>query len=317
MTDNNVTCKECNKVFTNPESIRRHVKIHEMTFQEYYLKWECDGNIPLCKCGCQKETSWNVSLKRFADFVRGHHAFGREKSDDEKRRIGEKNSINQKRFFKEHPDACAAKVIQLRAGLTPDVEKRRIDASNAAYKNMTSEDKQQFSDHGKKLWADGTLRIAHEKATTTYKRKFAAGEYDFTERNEKLSNSISQKYVDGKWKFAKGRHNSQKTGKQHYYRSSWELKLMQEFDTDDDVIMWESEFMRIPFEFNGKCRNYVPDFHVIRKNCEQLVEVKPMSLRVIPKNVAKRAAVLVLCNLRGWEYLEWCPNEESVNNDEK
>jgi hypothetical protein len=319
MIENDITCKECGKEFKDAEGVRRHVKVHKMTYEQYYLKWECNNIRSLCECGCGEETTWHVMIKRYNTYVHGHHAQFRIKSEDEKRRIGEKNSINQKRFFKEHPEACAAKVIQLRAGLTPEVEKRRLASTREAYKNMSDEQRQEFSDHAKSLWEreSGIMQDARLKAAETFKRRFAAGEYDFTERNLNLSISISQKYLDGGWEFAKGMHTSSKTNEQHYYRSSWELALMQSLDEDIEVITWKSEFTRIPYIFEGAKHFYVPDFYVLFKDgTEQLIEVKPVSLRSTPKNAAKREVALEYCKEHGWEYVEWSIDDKCVSSEE-
>lgn len=82
---------------------------------------------------------------------------------------------------------------------------------------------------------------------------------------------------------------------------------MQELDSDSDVIDWESEFITIQYEFSGSLHRYVPDFKVTRTNSIQLIEVKPQSLRNIPRNIAKRLAAKEYCLKKGMEYIEWEP----------
>ena len=176
---------------------------------------------------------------------------------------------------------------------------------------MTSDDKQKFSDHTRQLWKTGSImKDAHQKSVKsvkTFKNRFAAGQYDFAERNLKLSETISKKYVDGTWKFCKGMHLSTKTGKSCYYRSSWERILMEQLDTDESVVDWESEFTAIQYMFNGTPHKYIPDFHVVRITGHSLIEVKPLALRFTERNSVKRSAALEYCQERGWEYTEWCP----------
>jgi len=300
-------CEECLKEF-EAETFGRHVKKHKLTLENYTLKWMHNGIKPTCKCNCGTITTWSVISKNFNEFIHGHHAFGRKKSDDEKRRIGEKNSINMKRYMNEHPEIALKKVSELRAGLTPEIEKKRIESTKQAYLSMTKEDKQKFSERMSERWASGSMKETKLKSAKTFKERFADGTYDFTERNQKLSESISQKYVNGSWKFSKGMHLSVKTGKEHYYRSSWELQYMNFLDNDVDVVSWESEFISIPYEFNGAIHKYIPDFHVERITGHTLVEVKPLALRSIPKNAAKRLAAQEFCKKHQWNYLEWEPD---------
>lgn len=301
------TCRECNEVFNDAEQVRRHLRKHSMTFQEYSLKWVYGSVVPVCKCGCGQQTTWNVALKAYAEHVQGHHAWGRKKSDDEKRRIGKSNSINMKRYMSEHPDVARARVQEMWASVTPETEARRIASVKQAYENMSSEDRQGFRDRAKERWENGELVEAHKKASETFKKRSEAGEYDFTTRNENLSRSITQKYVDGTWQFTKGKHVSSKTGQECYYRSSWELQYMQLLDADETVVTWEHEFTSIQYELNNKSHRYVPDFHVVRSRGHSLVEVKPQALRETAMNVAKRQAAKTYCDERGWSYEEWSP----------
>lgn len=308
--DNNEerTCKECSKEFDTAEQVRRHVRSHGTTYQKYVLKWKYDGISPKCRCGCGEETSWNVQLKDFAEHVLGHHAWGRKKSDDEKRRIGEKNSINMKRYLKENPDIAKQRIDHARSLITPESEARRIETLHNTYASMSEQQKKEFSDHGKALWQSGIMDAARVKAAETFKQRNINGEYDFTQRNENLSKSISQKYLDGGFEWSKGKYTSTKTNKECYYRSSWELTYMQSLDSDVDVVSWESEFVRIPYKLDDNNRFYVPDFHVVKiDGSNLLVEIKPHDLRNHPMNIAKRIAAIAYCKAMGWTYAQWSP----------
>ena len=62
------------------------------------------------------------------------------------------------------------------------------------------------------------------------------------------------------------------------FRSSWELKLMQRFDSDPNIIQWNSEGVRIPYNdlARNKLRVYHVDFWIKKANGEQIIiEVKP------------------------------------------
>lgn len=173
---------------------------------------------------------------------------------------------------------------------------------------MSDADKSRFKDRTKQRWSSGEMVEPHKKAAETFKKRSQNGDYDFTERNQKLSKSITKKYLEGGFEWSRGKYVSTKTNKECYYRSSWELVLMKQLDEDPDVLDWESEFTSMPYMFEGAEHKYVPDLHVIRSSTgHSLIEVKPQALRIIPKNAAKREVAKRFCEERGWSYVEWEP----------
>lgn len=235
---------------------------------------------------------------------------GTARSQETCEKIGKKNAINMRRYMQEHPDIAMQRAHEMREKLTPEIKIQRIEASRLAIANETVIQRAARSDHAKRLWDEGILNEnIRQIAADTWKERHAAGEYDITFEigREKISKAITQKYIDGSFNWAQGTHDSTKTGKSSCYRSSWELELMNILDTDFDVLDWESEFTVIMYQFENRNRRYIPDFHVTRQDCEQLIEVKPTSLRTLPKNVAKHDAAVLYCNQRGWQYIEWEP----------
>jgi hypothetical protein len=216
-----------------------------------------------------------------------------------------------------HPEVAVKRGIDLNNNRTPEFEAKRTAASSATYAAMTSEDKQKFSDHTSELWQrDDLMHIARSKAAETYKQRYSNGDYDFTERNKKLSDVITQKYLDGGFEWARGKYLSTKTNKECCYRSSWELTLMQQLDSDHDVLDWESEFTSIPYMFEGTEHKYIPDLHVIQSSGHSLIEVKPQALRDLPKNAAKREAAKEFCDRNNWKYVEWSPANDLQSHDD-
>jgi len=252
-------------------------------------------------------------MRNYTTFIKGHSAKGRIKSEDEKRRIGEKNRANMTAWMARHPDIAAKRGESLNSNRTPEFEARRTASSSATYAAMTSEEKQKFSDHTKRLWKNGILEEAHVKASETYKQRFADGQYDFTERNEKISQAITQRYLDGGFEWSAGQYTSPKTGKTCNYRSSWERQLMVLLDSDVRVTSWSYEPLSIPYTIDGETRRYIPDFLVVFEDSDVLVEVKPPSLSNTPVNAAKREAALTFCQKNGWKYREW---QQGSNYDE-
>lgn len=116
------------------------------------------------------------------------------------------------------------------------------------------------------------------------------------------------------------------------FRSSWELKLMLEFDKNPNVLEWRSEediiWYRCPTD--NRMHRYFPDFRIKKRNASDgrivtvLIEVKPKKQTVPPtvqatkknkptkrylnevmtwgKNSAKWAAAREYCADRGWEF---------------
>lgn len=303
------TCRECNRDFDTLESVFRHQRSHSQTAQAYVLKWEHGGVPPLCACGCGQNTVWNVGMKKYTTFLKGHSSKGRTKSEDEKRRIGEKNRVNMTRWMSRHPDVAAKHVEAMNANNQREESRRkRKESVHATYDAMSPEDKQKFSDHAKDLWQDGTLVEARSKAAETFKQRFADGQYDFTERNDKISEAITQRYLDGGFEWSTGQYTSTKTGRTCNYRSSWELELMHQLDSDDTVETWNYEPLSIPYVLEEKTRRYVPDFQVVLSDgTSLLVEVKPPELTSTETNAAKRSAALDFCQKVSWRYAEWKP----------
>ena len=91
-------------------------------------------------------------MRSFTTFIKGHSSKGKTKSEDEKRRIGEKNRVNMTLWMSRHPDVAAKRGTDLNKNRTPEFEARRTASSSATYAAMTPEDKQKFSEHARELW---------------------------------------------------------------------------------------------------------------------------------------------------------------------
>ena len=227
-------------------------------------------------------------------------------SEETKRKIGKANSKRMREFMVKHPDVTKERIKQMHAAKTDATEARRLQATRDAYDAMSDDDRAKFSENAKRLWADGTLREAHEKATQTFLRRSASGEFDFSERNENLSKAITKKYQEGGFQWSRGHYEPVKGLRPIYYRSSWELKLAQMLDADPHVRCWEYEFTVLIYELDGKSKRYLPDFHVTYNDgTEKLVEVKPTSLRGVKMNEAKRLAAKKFCESKKWTYEEY------------
>ena len=93
------------------------------------------------------------------------------------------------------------------------------------------------------------------------------------------------------------------------YRSGWELTFMTFCDSNDSIIYWASESMRIPYKHPliGKPTIYVPDFFVVYQNrfgkqVAEVVEIKPKKQSIIESKVANaKDRMVVAINHAKWQ----------------
>lgn len=106
------------------------------------------------------------------------------------------------------------------------------------------------------------------------------------------------------------------------YRSGWELTFMTFCDSNNNVLYWASEAIKIPYRhpITGKPTNYIPDFFVVYQNkfskqIAEVVEIKPKKQSVIESktasakdrmvvaiNHAKWAAAMAYCKQQGYAF---------------
>lgn len=74
-------------------------------------------------------------------------------------------------------------------------------------------------------------------------------------------------------------------------RSPLEYKYFRELDTDPDVVNFTPEPFKIPYQFNSRRANYIPDVLILyRDGRKQLVEVKTLRESADAINIAKADA---------------------------
>lgn len=91
------------------------------------------------------------------------------------------------------------------------------------------------------------------------------------------------------------------------FRSSWEFKVMQFFDTNPNIMSWASESIKIPYQnpFTGKYTVYVPDFVVTYVDAKgsqkaEIIEVKPAKETFLEQAKSQRAKAAVALNTYKW-----------------
>lgn len=102
-----------------------------------------------------------------------------------------------------------------------------------------------------------------------------------------------------------------------YARSSWEVKVMQLFDTNSNILQWASEEVGIPYisPIDNRMHTYYPDFmvrYIDANNREhvELLEVKPNSQSTLEtaRSLADRQALAV--NAAKWQAAtQWCKSK--------
>ncbi len=99
------------------------------------------------------------------------------------------------------------------------------------------------------------------------------------------------------------------------YRSSWELSFMQFCDSNDNILKWASEAIKIPYKnpLTEKQSLYVPDFYIEYKDKfgkihKELIEIKPANqslLECVGKNVHNKQEFIK--NQAKWKQAKlWC-----------
>ena len=95
--------------------------------------------------------------------------------------------------------------------------------------------------------------------------------------------------------------------KRPIFRSSWERVVMEMFDQNANIISWDSECLKIPYQnpFTGKYTVYVPDFVVTYVDAKgnrktEIIEVKPAKETFLEQAKSQRAKAAVALNTFKW-----------------
>ena len=101
------------------------------------------------------------------------------------------------------------------------------------------------------------------------------------------------------------------------YRSGWEMTFMMFLDSNDNIVQWASESIRIPYlhPLTGKMTTYVPDFLITYKTRDntlraELIEIKPKGQSAITEGQKPRDRAVVAVNYAKWDAAtKWCRNQ--------
>ena len=101
------------------------------------------------------------------------------------------------------------------------------------------------------------------------------------------------------------------------YRSGWEHAFMRFCDFNENIVMWASESINIPYRnpLTGKQTIYVPDFLIQYRNknnkvVTELIEIKPKKQSVIESKANAKDKAVVAVNYAKWEAAsKWCKRQ--------
>jgi hypothetical protein len=101
-----------------------------------------------------------------------------------------------------------------------------------------------------------------------------------------------------------GSYTSTKTGKTFHFRSSWEEKVYEFLDADEEVSSYEAEPFQIDYIHKGILRKYNPDLFVsFVDGHKELWEIKPSDQTHYEQNQNKWHAAKEACKIRGWKFV--------------
>jgi len=97
-----------------------------------------------------------------------------------------------------------------------------------------------------------------------------------------------------------GSFYSQKLSRLVQYESGLEMNFLFCLECFDDVIFYQEQPVRIPYEFEGTTYCYYPDFLFVLENGTGIItEIKPVFKMALQQNLAKWSALKVYCAQNG------------------
>lgn len=92
-------------------------------------------------------------------------------------------------------------------------------------------------------------------------------------------------------------------GQKFHYRSGYELAVYEQLEQLDEVSKFHGESFKVPYFFNGKEHNYIPDVSIqFTDGSIEIWEIKPANQTTFAKNQAKWKAAAAYCATRGWKF---------------
>jgi hypothetical protein len=96
--------------------------------------------------------------------------------------------------------------------------------------------------------------------------------------------------------------------KEPTYRSGWENRVMIMLDTNQHILRWGSEVLRIPYRnpLTGKNTTYLPDFlinYLDKTNTlrAELLEIKPYGQTILTEKTSQYDKMAIIVNHAKWQ----------------
>ena len=99
-----------------------------------------------------------------------------------------------------------------------------------------------------------------------------------------------------------GSFPSVKMGRMVAFESLLERDYLYLLDYDPDVAWFEEQPLTIEYQHEGKVLHYTPDFHLLERGRDVLVECKPVRFTHTDENQRKFAVAQLWCDQRRWEF---------------
>jgi len=152
-----------------------------------------------------------------------------------------------------------------------------------------------------------------EKQSETSKKNWKKEDY-----RRSVINGLLNAIEEGRWtppykNSKKGWHYSSKTGQSHFYRSSYEERMYNILDKDDNVVTYETECFRIEYYFENELHITIPDIFASYTNGEQfIIEVKTEYMLNDKLTLAKLTAMKEFSESEGYGF--WLVTESVLDS---
>lgn len=209
---------------------------------------------------------------------------GKKCTEDQKQKMKERMLLNNPFRGQKHTEETRQKMSKNHADIKGDKNPYLRSLQNPENRKRASERKKAQWDNLKKN-----------------PEKYAA----FCEHRSKVSAELMQKgLMPSNKNHCSGHFYSERQDKNILYRSSYEHRFLSICEKNIEIKEFDTCHFSLPYNFNDKKKNYIPDFKVsyINDTCS-LVEIKPFNLLHDPQNRKKFETAEKFCQQNNFDFL--------------
>jgi len=233
-----------------------------------------NNEVKFCECGCGRE----VTLGR--RFISGHNRRGCKNSPEfreaSRRRMLTDNPAKREDVRKKMSLAKRGKKYPLERCLKMSkslTNNPKVIAARKRHNNRAGTETSAIARLNMSNGAKGKILSSSHRENI---RKGLLNHFSVLENRIKRAEQVSDRIKLGGYQYKTGRIYLPSVGRKLLYRSSYEKLALILLDMKPEVQDILVEPIRIPYDFNGKTKIYIPDFLVKLSNGNQiLIEVKP------------------------------------------